>query len=87
MNNIYISKKENLLYLIKTLPLNSLKFIWNLHIVFIPNCIVIGGNNKQNIILTTLDTEFEYTGNAKKNIIQYINKLIIIAILVFSKKL
>ena len=70
MNNIYISKKENLLYLIKTLPLNSLNFIWNWHIVFIPNCIVIGGNNKQKIIFITLDTEFEYTGNAKKNIIQ-----------------
>jgi hypothetical protein len=69
-NIIYISKKQYLLYLIKTLPLNLLKFIWKWHIVLIPNCIAIGGNNKENNILINLETAFEYMGKAKKNIKQ-----------------
>jgi hypothetical protein len=36
--------------------------------VLIPNCIVIGGNNKQKINFITLETAFEYIGNAKKTL-------------------
>jgi hypothetical protein len=82
-----MSKTQYLLYFIKILPLNLLKFFSKFNRVFKPNCIVIGGKIIENIIFVNLDDTLELIQNEKKYIKQYINKLTIIANLVFSKKL
>ena len=71
----------------KILPLNLLKFASKFNKVFKPNCIVIGGKMIENNILVNLDGTLVLIQKDKKYIRQYINKLTIIANLVFSKKL